>query len=118
MKSICFVFNKAPYGNNSGRELLDICLMASAFEMPITAIFTGEGVYQLLKEQKPEVLKLKNHSMTFKALELYGVEKILVNKDSLEDLGLSEENCLEIAEPVHSDAIKCAIQNHDFTLSL
>ena len=95
-KSICIVFNKAPYGSQSGRELLDIALMAAAFDMPITAIFIDQGVYQLLKGQEPDILLIKNHSATFKALPLYGIEKVYVEQQAMQKFKLDIHQLLEI----------------------
>lgn len=118
MKSISFIFNKAPYGNNSGRELLDICLMCSAFDMPINAIFKEQGVLQLLKAQEPDVLSMKNHSKTFQALELYGVEKIMVCEKSLQTLKFNSSDLLDIATIENSSTINQVIAESDFVIML
>ena len=119
-KSICIVFNKAPYGSQAGRELLDIALMAAAFEMPITAIFIGQGVYQLLNNQQPDILNIKNHSATFKALPLYDIEQILVDQNALHQFNLKQDDLLEIDELqfASTDDIKTRIANSDFVLTL
>lgn len=119
-KSICIVFNKAPYGSQAGRELLDIALMAAAFEMPITAIFSGQGVYQLLNNQQPDILHIKNHSATFKALPLYDIEEILVDQNALQQLNLKQGDLLDIEEiqQVSTDVIKSKITQSNFVLTL
>lgn len=119
-KSICIVFNKAPYGSQAGRELLDIALMAAAFDMPITAIFTGQGVYQLINKQQPDILNIKKHSATFKALPLYDIEQILVDQNALHQFNLSQNDLLGIDELqyVSADVIKSRIANSDFVLTL
>ncbi len=118
MKSICFIFNKPPYGDHKGRELLDICLMSAAFDMPITVIFKSQGVYQLLQNQQPDVISVKNHSATFKALDLYGVENILVESESLLEHNLKMEQLLPIAEAVSQDVVKHQIASSDFVIGL
>ncbi len=118
MKSVTFIFNKTPYGSHSGRELLDICLMTAAFEMSITVIFQDKGIYQLLDKQQPDVLNIKNHSLTFKALPLYGIEKILVDSMSLANSPYNQEQLLDIAETAEPGAIKQAIADSDFVLML
>lgn len=119
-KSICFVFNKAPYGSQAGRELLDIALMAAAFDMPITAIFVEHGVYQLLKGQEPDILTIKNHSATFKALPLYGIEEIFVEQAAMQKLDLTKDELVDIEDlkMVSSDKIKNTISQSDFVLTL
>ena len=119
-KSICIIFNKAPYGSQAGRELLDIALMAAAFEMPITAIFIDQGVYQLLRNQQPDILNIKNHTATFKALPLYDIEEILVDQGAMQQLRLKQDDLLEIdgLQNVSTDVIKTRITQSDFVLTL
>ncbi len=119
-KSICIVFNKAPYGSQAGRELLDIALMAAAFDMPITAIFIGQGVYQLLNNQQPDILYIKNHSATFKALPLYDIEQIFVEQNALHKFNLQQEDLLDIDQLQHvsTEVIKTRIANCDFVITL
>ncbi|HEY9031286.1 MAG TPA: sulfurtransferase complex subunit TusC [Kangiella sp.] len=119
-KSICIVFNKAPYGSQSGRELLDIALMAAAFDMPITAIFIDQGVYQLLKGQEPDILHIKNHSATFKALPLYGIEEVYVEQQAMQQFKLDIHQLLEIdgLQQATTDGIRAKIAQSDFVLTL
>lgn len=119
-KSICIIFNKAPYGSQAGRELLDIALMAAAFDMPITAIFVEDGVYQLLNNQQPDILHIKNHSATFKALPLYGIEEVYVAQEDLDKFKLDMGRLLDIdgIQPVATDTIKSKIAHSNFVLTL
>ncbi|MHC9510845.1 sulfurtransferase complex subunit TusC [Kangiella sp. M94] len=119
-KSICIVFNKAPYGSQAGRELLDIALMAAAFDMPITAVFVKHGIYQLLKGQEPDILNIKNHSATFKALPLYGIEEVLVEQAAMQQFALTKDELIDIEDlkMVASDQIKTTISQSDFVLTL
>ncbi|WP_251359736.1 sulfurtransferase complex subunit TusC [Kangiella sp. TOML190] len=118
MKSVCFLFNKAPIGNHRGRELLDICLMASAFDLPITAVFQDAGVLQLVAAQSPEMLGIKNHIATFKALELYGIEQVLVDTLSVRDYQIQTNDLIESAALTPPETIKQVIKNADFVMML
>lgn len=118
MKSIAIIFNKAPYGSQSSRELLDIALMAAAFDMPIRAVFTGDGVYQLLNNQQPESLEIKNHSPTFKAMELYGIEDVFIDKNSLDERELSSSQLMSIGKIAEKAEIKQQFAQSDFVMSL
>ncbi|WP_223669036.1 sulfurtransferase complex subunit TusC [Kangiella shandongensis] len=118
MKRLSVIFNKAPYGSQAGRELLDIALMAAAFDMDISAIFIGNGVYQLLDKQQPDILQLKNHSPTFKALELYGIETILLEQEALAHRNMTEPQLLDVAELTDNATIQRHIQQSDFVFML
>lgn len=117
-KSLSVIFNKAPYGSQSGRELLDIALMAAAFDMQISALFLGDGVYQLLNNQQPDILNMKNHSQTFKAMELYGIETVLVAEDDLSHRRLSASQLLPVADTAPNEAIQSVIAQSDFVFML
>ena len=117
-KSLAVVFNKAPYGSNAGRELLDIALMAAAFDMNITAIFIDDGVFQLLKNQQPDILNMKNHSITFKAIELYGIETALISSEDLTQRNLKAEQLLDVAEITPNNSINTVIASSDYVFML
>ncbi|RDX37295.1 sulfurtransferase complex subunit TusC [Kangiella sp. HD9-110m-PIT-SAG07] len=117
-KSLAIIFNKAPYGNQSGRELLDIALMAAAFDMEISALFIGDGVYQLLTNQQPDILHMKNHSSTYKALELYGIETVLVSSEDLEQRRLSESRLMPVSSLSNHKQINKTIAESDFVFML
>lgn len=117
-KSLSIIFNKAPYGSQAGRELLDIALMAAAFDMEINALFIEDGVYQLLANQQPDVLYMKNHSPIFKALDLYGIETRLVSSHAMSSRDLSQEQLLPIAEPTSQANIQQVISTSDFVFML
>ena len=51
--------------------------------------FIGDGVYQLTKGQKTDGIGMKNFSPTYAALGDYEVTKIYVEKESLEERGLT-----------------------------
>lgn len=117
-KRLSIIFNKAPYGTQSGRELLDIALMAAAFDMDISALFIEDGVYQLLDNQQPDILHMKNHSSTFKALELYGIETALVSEDALAHRRLSQSQLLPVAQPAKQNELQSIIAQSDFVFML
>ncbi|VFP79351.1 Protein TusC [Buchnera aphidicola (Cinara curtihirsuta)] len=74
MKSIAFVFSKAPHGNSISREGLDFILSFSLFSNKISLFFIDDGVFQLMLHQKPSLIKLHNYSLSFKILSLYDIK--------------------------------------------
>lgn len=118
MKTITFIFNKAPTGSQHGRELLDIALMSSAFDMPVRVIFQNQGAFQLLKAQEPERLGIKNHSKTFKALELYGINEVYIDHEFLKANQIESSNLITPAKPLAQTQIKQIIKNSDFVIML
>ncbi|WP_325891502.1 sulfurtransferase complex subunit TusC [Grimontia sp. NTOU-MAR1] len=90
MKKLGFVFSSAPHGSASGREGLDAVLATSNYSEDLVLFFVGDGVMQLLADQKPSDVLSRDYISTFKMLSLCDVEEIYVCADSLADRGLSE----------------------------
>ena len=57
-------------------------------------MFLDDGVYQLKKGQQTKGIEMKNFSPTYRALEGYDVEKLYVERESLEARGLTEDDLL------------------------
>ena len=90
IKKFIYVNRKAPHGTIYAHEALEVVLIAAAFEQDVALAFIDDGVYQLKKGQNTDAINTKNFTKTFGALEMYDVEKLYVEKESLEARGLSE----------------------------
>lgn len=90
MKRIAFVFTTMPHGNASGREGLDALLATSALTDEIEVFFIADGVFQLLTNQQPKAILVRDYIATFKILPLYDIENIYLCRESLQERGLSE----------------------------
>jgi tRNA 2-thiouridine synthesizing protein C len=84
-----YMNTKAPYGTVYALESLEVVLIGAAFEQDVSLAFIGDGVYQLTKGQDTQGIGMKNFSPTYAALGDYDVNKIYVEKESLEERGLS-----------------------------
>ena len=89
IKKFMYVNRKAPYGTVYALESLEVVLIGAAFDQDVSLAFIGDGVYQLTKGQKTEAIGQKNFSPVYAALGDYDVNKIYVEKESLEERGLS-----------------------------
>jgi tRNA 2-thiouridine synthesizing protein C len=88
-KKFMYMNTKAPYGTIYALESLEVVLIGAAFEQDVSLAFVGDGVYQLTKGQSTDDIGMKNFSPTYSALGDYDVNKIYVEKESLEERGLS-----------------------------
>ncbi|MDQ2089381.1 sulfurtransferase complex subunit TusC [Marimonas arenosa] len=95
-KKFLYVNRRAPYGTIYALESLEVVLIGAAFEQDVSLAFLDDGVFQLTKGQKTDGLGVKNFSPTFRALGDYDVTKLYVEKESLEERGLSEADLQEI----------------------
>jgi tRNA 2-thiouridine synthesizing protein C len=91
-----YVNRKAPYGTIYALESLEVVLIGAAFDQDVSLAFVDDGVYQLAKGQKTEGIGMKNFSPTYNALGDYDVNKIYVEKESLEARGLTIDDLLPL----------------------
>ena len=92
VKRFCYINRKAPYGTIYALESLEVVLIAAAFDQDISLVFVDDGVYQLTKGQDTESIGMKNFSKTYTALGDYDIKKIYVEKESLEERGLTADD--------------------------
>ena len=93
-KKFMFVNRKAPYGTVYALESLEVVLISAAFEQDVSLVFVDDGVYQLKKGQQTKGIETKNFSPTYRALEGYDVEKLYIERESLEARGLAEADLI------------------------
>jgi tRNA 2-thiouridine synthesizing protein C len=96
IKKFLYVNRKAPHGSIFALESLEVVLIGAAFDQDVSLAFIDDGVYQLMQNQDTSGIGVKNFSATYKALGDYDVNKIYVEKESLELRGLSKENLLPL----------------------
>ena len=102
IKKVMFVNRKAPYGTIYALESLEVVLITATFDQDVSLVFLDDGVYELLKGQDTKGIGIKNHSKTYRALDGYDVEKLYVERESLEARGLSEDQLLVDVEVLSS----------------
>ena len=102
VKRFLFVNRKAPYGTVYALEALETVLISAAFDQDVSVVFADDGVFQLKKGQDTAGINMKNFSPTFRALDGYAVEKLYVEKESLEARGLTEDDLVVDVEVLSS----------------
>ncbi|MDG1737906.1 MAG: sulfurtransferase complex subunit TusC [Paracoccaceae bacterium] len=95
-KKFLYVNRKAPYGTIYALEALEVVLIGAAFEQDVSLAFLDDGVFQLTKGQNTNGIGIKNFSPTFRALGDFEVTKLFVEKESLEERGLTADDLQEI----------------------
>jgi tRNA 2-thiouridine synthesizing protein C len=96
IKKFLYVNRKAPYGTIYALESLEVVLIGAAFDQDVSMAFVDDGVFQIAKGQKTTDIGMKNFSPTYSALGDYEVTKIYVEKESLEERGLTPDNLLHL----------------------
>ena len=96
VKKFLYLNRKAPYGTIYALESLEVVLIAAAFDQDVSLAFVDDGVYQLCQGQDTGGVDMKNFSPTYNALGDYDITKLYVEKESLEERGLSVDDLMEI----------------------
>jgi tRNA 2-thiouridine synthesizing protein C len=117
VKKFMFVNRKAPYGTIYALEGLEVVLISAAFSQDVSMAFLDDGVYELMKGQQTKAIEMKNFSPTYRALDGYDVEKLYVEKESLEVRGLSEENLIVPVQVLNARQLGELMQKQDVIIS-
>ncbi len=96
IKEFMYMNRKSPYGTIYALESLEVVLIAAAFDQDVSLVFADDGVYQLMKGQNTEEIGMKNFSPTYSALGDYDIKKIYIEKESLEERGLSLDDLQDL----------------------
>lgn len=116
-KKILYVNRRAPHGTIYAQESLETVLIGAAFDQDCSMLFLDDGVFQLKKDQQPDAIDFKNFSKTFRALEMYDVEKLYVESESLTQRGLGADDLLLEVMVIDREAVKELIASQDVVLS-
>ncbi len=88
-------------------------LITAAFDQDVSVVFLDDGVYQIKKDQDTKGIGIKNFTRAFRALDDYDVEKLYVEKESLEARGLTAEDLLVPVEVVSSEQLRGIMAEQD-----
>ena len=117
VKKFMYVNRRAPYGTIFALECLEVVLISAAFEQDVSLAFLDDGVFQLKKNQDTTGIGMKNFSNTYRALDDYEVEKIYVEKESLEARGLTTDDLIIPVEVLSSEEMREKVAQQDVVIS-
>tara|TARA_B100000965_G_scaffold404153_1_gene434146 strand:- start:7804 stop:8187 length:384 start_codon:yes stop_codon:yes gene_type:complete len=117
IKKFLYINRRAPHGTIYAHEALEVVLIGAAFDQDVSLAFIDDGVFQLKKNQDTADIYTKNFSKIYSALEMYDVEKLFVEKESLEKRGLKEEDLSVDVKIIDSDEMKKLITNSEVILN-
>ena len=117
IKKFMYVNRRAPYGTVYALESLEVVLIGAAFDQDVSVVFMDDGVFQLKKGQDTSESDMKNFSPTYRALEMYDVEKLYVEQESLDARGLSADDLIVPVEVLSAAQIGELMQTQDVVLN-
>jgi|UniRef100_Q3AP76 tRNA 2-thiouridine synthesizing protein C len=113
VKKIMHVMRRAPHGTIYTYEGLEMILIMAAYEQDLSVVFIGDGIFALKKDQDTAGIGIKGFAKTFMALDGYDVEKLFVDRQSLEERGLSEDDLVVDVEVLEAAEIGKLMSEQD-----
>ena len=104
-KVITFISRRAPYGESNANLCLDMALACAVFAQSVNYVFLEDGVYQLLKGQDAKGINSKTLGKVLETLDLYGIDKVCVDEDSLVQRNIKKSDLLLDAKLVNRNQI-------------
>ena len=117
VKKFMYVNRRAPYGTIFALECLEVVLISAAFEQDVSLVFMDDGVFQLKKNQDTTGIGMKNFSNTYRALDDYEIEKIYVEKESMDARGLTSDDLIIPVEVLSSEALREIMSQQEVVIS-
>ena len=117
IKKFLYVNRRAPHGTVYAHEALEVVLIGAAFDQDVSLAFIDDGVFQLKKDQDTSEIYTKNFSKIYSALEMYDVEKLFVEKESLESRGLTEKDLSVDVKVINSNEMKKLMSDSEVVLN-
>ncbi len=116
-KKFMFVNRRAPYGTLYALESLELVLITGAFEQDVSVAFIDDGVFDIVKGQDTKAINMKNFSPTYRALEGYDIEKMYVEKESIEARGLTVDDFVVPVEVLSAEELSALMADQDVVVS-
>ena len=117
IKKFMYVNRKAPHGTVYALESLEVVLITAAFDQDVSLVFADDGVYQLKKQQVTKGIETKNFSPTYRALDGYDIEKLYVERESMQARGLTEDDLLVDVTLLGAAEMAALMREQDVVLS-
>jgi tRNA 2-thiouridine synthesizing protein C len=112
MKQFLFVLRKPPHSGAYVQEMLDIILTTAAFDQPTSLLLLDDAVFQLKTGQQPADFGMKETLPIFRALEIYDVNSIYAEIESLEERGLKPADLCLPVQLVYRKDIASLMRRH------
>lgn len=84
IRRFLFIVRSCPLAGANAREALDSVLTVAAFEQPVRMLFLDDGAFHLLRVDADA----SADTPSWTVLDLYGIDDVWVERESLEGRGL------------------------------
>ena len=117
IKKFMFLNRKAPYGTVYALESLEVVLIAATFDQDVSVVFMDDGIFEIAKGQNTKAIEMKNFSPTYRALDGYDVEKLYVERESMEARGFTDADFVVPVEVLSATELGQLMAEQDVVLS-
>jgi len=117
MKSFLFVLQHSPYRGSDAQESLDRILITAAFDQPVSLLLLGDAVFHMKQGQVVKEGDRKNIGAIYRSLELYDIETIYVEQESLIRAGLALDDLLFPVQLIKQKETPALLQKFDLVLN-
>jgi len=106
----------ATYTGHRIPEIIDEVLITATFDQKVSVLLLDDAVFQLKKNQQANVINAKNLGAIYRSLELYDIENIYVEQESLFECGLDKNDLLIPITLLTRTEIPPILKTFDFVL--
>ena len=115
-KTLLVILRQPPYGTSLARASLDTALAAAALEQPVSLLFLGDGVLQLLPDQQSEAIGVKNIGRLLGSLPLYDIDKVYIDAAAADRYQLESDDLVLPVTPLDPAAMRGLINASDHVI--
>jgi len=115
-KSFLFVMQAPAYSSIKVQEVLDIVLITAAFDQKVSILLLDDAIFHLKTQQQNMRVISKDIGAIYRSLELYDIENIYVEQESLNYAGLSVSDLLIPIKLITRQELPTLLQSFDFVL--
>ena len=101
-KRLLVIVRRPPYGDSLARSGIDTALAAAAFDMPVSLLFAGDGVLQLMPDQDSGAIGRRNLGRLLASLPLYEIDSVYADSEAAERYGLDTRQAPLPVQPLDS----------------
>ncbi len=117
-KNIVILCQQPPYGSATAREGIELCLAASVYLSELKVVFTGDGVWQLVRGQDTTNSGNKQHDKLLAAFPLYDIDLVYADQSALDARELSPGNLIDGVTAISAEELAAILANAEQVLSL
>ncbi len=110
---IAFVLSRGPYDGPFAQDGLEAAMVAAAFDQQVALVLVDDGVYQLLPDHAPAAIGRRPADAALRQIETYGVQRVLVDRASLNCRGVAPGLLGLSEEPMDAEEIAQFLETQD-----